>query len=187
MVDPDGTTSYYRQPRQPGAGRLPAARRWTAYDPMGSTSATSSVHGTTSYGYNEGDRLLEISPILEVERQLDWDSNALLTGEGSAVYTFDDLDHRLTGRGRGDHRPVHNGDGVRLGRPSARPGYLQDLAAPLPMVLSETTAGQTDRYVYGATCLTQVGDAGVPAYYVDGLRQHRPQRSSRTAGQHLWL
>jgi RHS repeat-associated protein len=52
--------------------------------------------------------------------------------------------------------------------------YLQDVAAPLPIVVAETTAGQTNYYVYGNDLLTQLDPANTTAFYhPDGLGSTR--------------
>jgi RHS repeat-associated protein len=48
--------------------------------------------------------------------------------------------------------------------------YVQDVQAGLPVVLAETTGGQTSLYVYGNDLLARVDAAGTPAFYhADGL------------------
>ena len=79
---------------------------------------------------------------------------------------------------------AYNGDGVRLGKTvnGVATSYLQDVAAPLPVVLSETTGGQTSRYVYGSDLLMLEDPAGMPAFYhTDGLGSTRAL--SNVAGQ----
>ncbi len=108
-----------------------------------------------------------------------------MTGKGSAVYTFDALD-RLAQvvDGATTVQFAYNGDGVRLSKTGQRrdDDYLQDVAAPLPVVLGETTAGQTSRYVYGNDLLTQLDPMGTAAFYhPDGLGSTRAL--SNAAGQ----
>jgi hypothetical protein len=60
--------------------------------------------------------------------------------------------------------------------------YVQDVAAPLPVMLAETTAGQTSLYVYGNDLETWVDAAGIPTFYHnDGLGSTR--NLSNDAGQ----
>jgi len=71
---------------------------------------------------------------------------------------------------------AYDGDGARLRKTvnGIATDYLQDKAAPLPVVLSETTAGATSRYVYGLDLLELTDPAGSPAFYhADGLGSTR--------------
>jgi len=53
---------------------------------------------------------------------------------------------------------------------AAGTAYVQDVQAGLPVVLAETTGGQTSLYVYGNDLLARVDAAGTPAFYhADGL------------------
>ena len=83
-----------------------------------------------------------------------------MTGKGSATYTYDALD-RLTQvvNGTTTVQFAYNGDGVRLSKTvnGAATAYVQDVQAPLPVVLTETTGGQTSLYLYGNDLLAQVG------------------------------
>ena len=48
--------------------------------------------------------------------------------------------------------------------------YVQDVQAPLPVVLAEATGGQTSLYLYGNDLLAQFSPTGDPSYYhTDGL------------------
>jgi RHS repeat-associated protein len=52
--------------------------------------------------------------------------------------------------------------------------YVQDVAAQLPLVLTETTGGQTKRYLYGNDLLSQASPADAPKYYhADGVGSTR--------------
>ena len=107
-----------------------------AYDPMGNrTAMTSTVSGVVTYTYDAGDRLLAAGPIT-----FTWDANGNMTGKGSATYAFDALD-RLTGvvSGTTTVEFVYNGDGVRVRKAVNSTGtdYVQDVAAPLPVVVAD--------------------------------------------------
>ena len=153
-----------------------------AYDPMGNrTSLTSSVHGATSYTYDAADRLLSYTePGGTVN--LTWDVNGNLTGKGSAAYTFDALD-RLTQvvSGTTTVQFAYDGDGVRLGKTvnGVTTSYLQDTAAGLPVVLAETTGGQSSWYLYGNDLLAQEDPSSVASFYHnDGLGSTRALSNS---------
>ena len=179
MQDPDGTTSYtydnlYRLTQVTYPDGEPVTY---AYDPMGNrTSLISTVAGTTSYTYDAADRLLSFAEPGGTTG-LTWDDNGRMTGKGAATYTYDPLD-RLTQvvSGATTVQFAYDGDGVRLSKTvnGTATTYLQDVQAPLPVVLSETTGGQTSLYLYGNDLLAQVSPAGNPAYYhADGLGSTR--------------
>ena len=110
-----------------------------------------------------------------------------MTGKGSATYTYDPLD-RLTQvvDGATTVQFAYDGDGVRLRKTvnGTATDYLQDKAAPLPVVLSETTGGATSRYVYGLDLLEQTDPAGNPAFYhADGLGSTRALSDGRGSGR----
>jgi RHS repeat-associated protein len=126
-----------------------------------------------TYTYDAADRLLTISD----GTTFTWDANGNMTGKGSATYTFNVLD-RLTQvvSGTTTVQFTYDGDGVRLSKTvnGMATDYVQDIAAPLPVVLVETTAGQTAQYVYGNDLLAQVDPAGNPLFYhTDGLGSTR--------------
>jgi len=96
-----------------------------------------------------------------------------MIAKGSAIYTFDPLD-RLTEviSGTLTVEFSYDGDGVRLGKvfSGTATSYVQDIAAPLPVVLAESTGGQTQHYLYGNDLLALEDPAGVAAFYhQDGL------------------
>jgi RHS repeat-associated protein/uncharacterized repeat protein (TIGR01451 family) len=179
MVDPDGMTSYlydrlYRltQVTYPDGETVQYA-----YDPMGNrTEMTSSVHGTTTYDYDAGDRLLSFTDGSGTTN-LSWDDNGNMTAKGSATFTFDALD-RLAQviDGTTTVQFAYNGDGVRLEKTVSgiTTTYLQDVAAPLPVVLIETTAGQSSRYIHGNDLISLEETAGATTFYhADGIGSTR--------------
>ena len=108
-----------------------------------------------------------------------------MTGKGAATFTYDALDRMTQAVSGGTTvQYAYDGDGVRLRKTvnGTATSYLQDVGAPLPIVVGETTSGQTSRYVYGLDLVTQVDPAGSPAYYhADGLGSTRAL--SNAAGQ----
>jgi RHS repeat-associated protein len=183
MVDADGTTTYtYDNLNRLTRVVYPGGEQVDyTYDPMGNRlSLTSSVSGATSYTYDAADRLLTAGAT-----GYTWDSNGNMIGKGGASYTWDVLDRMI---GITDGATVstyaYNGDGVRLSKTvgAVTTQYVQDVAAPLPLVLAETTAGQTSHYVYGNDLVTQIDPAGTIAFYhPDGLGSTRAL--SNAAGQ----
>ncbi len=183
MVDGDGTTTYTYDALNrltrvvyPGGETVDYT-----YDPMGSRlTLTSSVSGAISYTYDAADQLLTAGATTYT-----WDANGNMTGKGGATYTWDALD-RLTGITNGATTAgySYNGDGARTATQvnGVMTQVVQDVAAPLPLVLAETAAGQTSRYIYGNDLLTQLDPAGAAAFYhPDGLGSTRAL--SNSAGQ----
>ncbi|MCB0200866.1 MAG: right-handed parallel beta-helix repeat-containing protein, partial [Anaerolineae bacterium] len=167
MTDTDGVTNYdydvlYRltDVDYPDGEQVDYA-----YDSMGNrTTMTSTVTGVTSYTYDASDRLLDAGGL-----PFTWDANGNQQSKGSVAFSFDALDRLLrviSGTTTVDFD--YNGDGVRLGKAvnGVPTSYVQDMAAPLPVVLSETTAGQTVTYVYGLDLLYSVDVAGDGSYYL---------------------
>ncbi len=183
MTDPDGATAYNYDNlyRLTGVTYPDGETVSYAYDPMGNrTSLISTVHGTTTYTYDASDRLLTAGATA-----FTWDDNGRMTGKGAATYAYDPLD-RLTQvvDGATTVQFTYNGDGVRLSKTAdgTTTAYLQDLQSALPVVLTETTGGQSNAYLYGMDLLAQIDPAGNPAYYhADGLGSTRAL--SDAAGQ----
>jgi len=187
MQDLDGTTTYgYDDLYRLTDVTYPDGEAVAyGYDTMGNrTVMTSTVSGVVTYTYDNGDRLLSYTGPGGTTH-LTWDDNGNMTGKGGATYTFDALD-RLTQvvSGTTTVQFAYNGDGVRLGKTvnGTATDYVQDVAAPLPVVLTETTGGQSSRYVYGNDLIAQVDPAGSAAFYhTDGLGNTRAL--SNLAGQ----
>jgi RHS repeat-associated protein len=60
--------------------------------------------------------------------------------------------------------------------------YLQDVGAPLPVVLAEMTAGQATQYTYGGDLVMSADPSGTVAYYhADGLGSTRALSGSTGA------
>jgi RHS repeat-associated protein/uncharacterized repeat protein (TIGR01451 family) len=175
MQDLEGTTSYsYDDLYRLTQVVYPNSETVTySYDPMGNRlSMNSTVHGLTAYTYDVGDRLLTAGTTA-----FTWDANGNMTGKGNGVYTFDALD-RLTQvvSGTTAVQFAYDGDGGRLQKTvnGILTSYVQDMAAPLPVVLVETTAGQSNRYLYGNDLTTQINQAGTATFYhTDGLGSTR--------------
>jgi len=100
-----------------------------------------------------------------------WDDAGHLLSDGARAYAWDAAG-RLTQVVSGTHTTayVYNGDGVRVRQTvnGATTSYVQDVAAPLPVVLTEQTAGQTTRYLYGLD-LEAREQAAWCYYHSDGL------------------
>ena len=183
MQDLDGATSYAYDDlyRLTGVAYPDGEQVTYAYDPMGNrTAMTSTVSGVVTYTYDAGDRLLAAGSLT-----FTWDAKGNMTGKGGATFTYDALD-RLTQvvSGTTTVQFAYNGDGVRLSKTvnGVTMDYVQDVAAPLPVVLAETTSGQTSTYIYGNDLEAWVDPAGSPTFYhYDGLGSVRALSS--LAGQ----
>jgi len=83
-----------------------------------------------------------------------WDANGNLTSDGVRSYTYDHA-NRLTQVTEGSLTTqfAYNGDGVRVTKNSSgdTTQYIQDLAATLPVVISDTEAV----YLYGLDIIAQ--------------------------------
>lgn len=175
MTDTEGVTTYnYDDLYRLTAVTYPDGETVSyAYDPMGNrTEMTSTVSGVTTYLYDAGDRLLTYTETIGTTN-LTWDANGNLQSKGGVVYTFDPLD-RMTQVVSGTQTVDfdYNGDGVRLGKTTngIATTYVQDVAAPLPLVLQETTSGQTDHYLYGNDLIATEDPSSSQAFYhADGL------------------
>ena len=171
MHDLEGTTSYdYDDLYRLTEVTYPDGEQVTyAYDPMGNrTAMTSTVNGVVTYTYDASDRLLSAGPITFA-----WDANGRQTGKGAATYSYDALD-RLTQvvSGTTTVQFTYNGDGARVGKTvdGLVTEYVQEIGAPFPIVVVETTGGQTRFYMYGTALVTTVGPAGDrSSYHADGL------------------
>jgi RHS repeat-associated protein len=189
MRDLEGTTTYgydalYRlvQVTYPDGERVDYA-----YDRVGNrTAMTSTVSGAILYTYDAGDRLLTAG-----SDSFGWDANGRQVtrtfGVDTATYTFDPLD-RLTQVVSGTTTVLftYNGDGVRVGKSVDGTGtqYVQDVGAPLPVVLVETTGGQAAFYLYGNGLVARVDGTGTLLFYhMDGLGSVRAL--SNLAGQRV--
>jgi len=186
-ISSDGTSSYTYD----GLYRLidvtyPNSEHVTyQYDPMGNRLAvTSTVSGAITYSYDAADRLLRAG-----SDTFGWDANGRQItrtyGTATAFYTFDPLD-RLTQVITGANTVLfnYNGDGVRVKKMvnGLATNDVQDIAAPLPVVLVERTSGQDTLYLYGLDLLEQVTPGGSRSYYhTDALGSTRAL--SNDAGQ----
>jgi len=138
------------------------------YDSMGNrTLLSSTVSGDVAYTYDIGDRLLTAGT-----ESFTWDANGNVitrtVGVDTTSYTFDPL-NRLTQVVDPTATVAfsYTGDGVRVDKTvdGAATTYVQDLAAPLPLVLIETTVSQDTLYIYGLHLLAQVEPGGSRLWY----------------------
>jgi hypothetical protein len=151
------------------------------YDRVGNrTAQTQTITSTvaTTYTYDIANRLTKVGGVTYT-----WDNNGNLTNDGSKVYTYTQANRLITVTATGlTWSAAYNGDGVRTRQTfsGAVNRYVQDLAAPLPVVLSDTNA----IYVYG------LGDSPLTVYsgttwtYLsgrDGLLRSERRRDDKSA------
>jgi RHS repeat-associated protein len=178
MVEPSGTTTYtYDELNRLESAAYPvgspASVSYT-YDPMGNRLTLTEDAVTTNYVFDNADRLTATTGGSALT--FTWDDNGQMLTKGGQTFSWDALG-RMTGLTNGGTTASYsyNGDGVRIERTvsGTTTEYLQDLASGLPVVLSETTGGNTLGYVYGSDLIAQV-DGATPSYlHTDGLGSTR--------------
>ena len=117
-----------------------------AYDKVGNRTAMTTTVGTTTYLYDNANRLSSAGGA-----SYTWDNNGNLINDGSALYRYDRA-NRLISTTLNSTTSLfnYNGDGVRLKQTVAGvvTTYTQDVAAPLPVVLQSRTGVTTTKYLY---------------------------------------
>jgi len=132
------------------------------YDPVGNRQAMVSPQGTVNYTYDAANRLTSAGGVTYT-----WDDNGNLTSDGVREYEYDHA-NRLTQVTDSSLTTqfAYNGDGVRISKTvdETTTDYVLDLAATLPVVISDTDAV----YLYGLDIIAQ--QQAERHYYVhDGL------------------
>lgn len=178
MVEPTGTTAYtYDELNRLTTVSYPTGSPSNVsytYDPMGNRLTMEEDSITTTYTYDDADRLTSTSGGSSLS--FTWDDNGQMLTKGSRTFTWDAMARMIAlNNGSTTASYSYNGDGVRVERTvnSASITNLQDLAAGLPTVLSETSAADTRHYVYGAELITSIDSAATSYYHTDGLGSTR--------------
>jgi YD repeat-containing protein len=134
------------------------------YDAVGNRLSLTTGEGVVNYEYDAANRLTSVNG-----QAYAWDANGNLLDDGLRSYTYDHAD-RLTQVANGALTTefAYNGAGDRVAKTvdGVTTDYVLDPAAGLTQVLQETTAGQTQSYLYGHDLLAQY-DSGTWAYHVD--------------------
>jgi RHS repeat-associated protein len=116
---------------------------------VGNRQIMDSPQGEISYSYDAANRLTSVDGVTYT-----WDDNGNLTSDGVRSYTYDHA-NRLTQVTQGSQTTqfAYNGDGVRTSKTvdGDTTQYVLDLAATLPVVVSDTEAV----YLYGLDIIAQ--------------------------------
>jgi YD repeat-containing protein len=129
-----------------------------AYDRVGNRAAMTTTVGTTTYQYDNANRLSSVDG-----QTYTWDDNGNLLNDGSALYRYDQA-NRLISTTLSSTTSLfnYNGDGARLKQVVAGvvTTYTQDLAAPLPVVLQAKAGSATTQYIYALSTRPLAENAG---------------------------
>ncbi len=132
------------------------------YDPVGNRQTMDSPEGTVNYTYDAANRLTSVGGVTYT-----WDDNGNLTSDGVRDYDYDRANRltQVTGSPL-TTQFAYNGDGVRISKTvdAGTTQYVLDLAATLPVVISDTDA----IYLYGLDTIAQQ-QAERQYYLHDGL------------------
>jgi RHS repeat-associated protein/uncharacterized repeat protein (TIGR01451 family) len=145
------TITYQYDPlyRLTGATYSGGAEYHYTYDAVGNRQIMDSPDGEVSYTYDAANRLTSVDGVTYT-----WDDNGNLTSDGVRSYTYDHAD-RLTQVTQGSQTTqyAYNGDGDRTSKTVSgdTTQYVLDLAATLPVVVSDTEAV----YLYGLDIIAQ--------------------------------
>jgi uncharacterized repeat protein (TIGR01451 family) len=158
------TITYQYDPlyRLTGATYSGGAEYQYTYDAVGNRQTMDSPQGEASYSYDAANRLTSVGGVTYT-----WDDNGNLTSDGVRSYTYDHA-NRLTQVTQGSQTTqfAYNGDGDRTSKTvdGDTTQYVLDLAATLPVVVSDTEAV----YLYGLDIIAQQ-QAERQYYFHDGL------------------
>lgn len=142
-----------------------------AYDAVGNRTSVTSSAGTTAYGYDAADRLLNAGTTTFL---YDNNGNLLSKTTGSAItkYSFDSL-NRLTSVAAGASNVglSYDGDGnrVALTNGTTTTSYVNDIARRYSSVLNETGSNGSVDYIYGLSLISATAPLFEQFYQQDGL------------------
>jgi YD repeat-containing protein len=145
----DGTYSHYQ------------------YDAVGNRSSQISPAGSTSYEYDEADRLVQVDDV-----DYTWDDNGNLLSDGVYTYTYD-YDNRLTSANDGidSFSFAYNalGDRYQQTANGATVTYTLDIASDLSQVLMDGDY----TYLYGLGRITHEDESCTDYFLPDALGSAR--------------
>ncbi len=140
-----------------------------SYDAVGNRLSETTPFGTTSYTYDDANRLSSVGNI-----NYTWDNNGNLLSDGVSNYTFDAANRLKTvTTSAGIFSYTYNGLGDRLSQTAngLTTQYTLDLAGGLTQVLAENTpqGNVTNTYLYGRERIAQANASGMEYFLGDGL------------------
>ncbi len=175
MQAPGSRTSSYQYD---GLGRLEQEQvsggdtTSYGYDRVGNRTSRTVNGATENYSYNAANQRTGWT----------YDAAGNLLSDGSRSYTYDALNRLISAEGSSY---TYNGDGVLVaeqGSGNPHTTYAQDLAAPLPQVLSDGTT----TYLYGHTRLLRRNAGGRAWYLADALGSVRQLLSDAGTPRVVW-
>ncbi len=146
------------------------ATRWT-YGATGNRASMTSPAGTTAYTYDAADEMLTAGT-----SQFTYDGNgnqiSKTTSAGTVSYGWDALNRLLSVTGGGASTQYqYDGDGNRVSQqvPAGTYAYANDVAAGLPVALSESGPDGSIDYLYGRSLIAASSPAFEYYHQSDGL------------------
>jgi RHS repeat-associated protein len=106
-----------------------------------------------AYSYDDANRLLQLHNLVDDELvHYSYDNNGNLLSDGDYTYNYDTANRlTLVADGISSVSYLYNGDGARVAQieDGLRTDYVQDVALPLPQVLTARQGGTVSRYLRG--------------------------------------
>ncbi len=139
----------------------PLANYQYSYDPVGNRLAylINSAQVAT-YTYDAANRLTQLN-----NQTHSYDDNGNLLNDGLFTYSYDSA-NRLTGLDSdlSNNTYTYNGDGIRIAQTAdgIRTDYVQDMAAPLPQLLTSSAGGTVNRYLHGLGLIGEQSEGSGP-------------------------
>jgi RHS repeat-associated protein len=145
------------------------------YDAVGNRLTEQTSTGTTTYIYDNANRLTSVGGVT-----YSWDNNGNLTNDGTSTYTYDHANrlksvtqgsntytyaYRCNGKSSGENAFGCESDRVSQTVNGVTTHYVVDSASPLSYVLSDGT----DTYLYGNELIAQYSGAGQEYFLTDSL------------------
>ncbi|HEU5314746.1 MAG TPA: RHS repeat-associated core domain-containing protein [Chloroflexota bacterium] len=163
-----GTESYTHDAlyRLTGVTYADGTLQGYTYDPAGNRLTKTQGGTTTTYAYDNADRLTTVGGV-----SYTFDANGNQTGRGADTFTWD-AENRLTSAvvAGATSTSVYRGDGLRhsLTTGGATATYTWDVAAGLPVVLQDGSS--TYVYGFGGALISQTAIGGAQTHVLsDGL------------------
>jgi len=115
------------------------------YDAAGNRLSQAGALGAKTYTYDAANRLTAVNG-----KPYTWDNAGHLLDDGAHTYTWDPAGRLTQVTGQTTVQYMYNGDGVRVRQTvdGKATSYVQDVAAPLPVVLAALNKSQPAYYLY---------------------------------------